>query len=72
MEERGRGETSSFDAAEGSTDLMRSSEARRSSLRLRYFPIAPELVSVDSWAITRTGVGVAVFAVFGLKRSCLL
>jgi hypothetical protein len=32
--------------------------------------MAPELVSVDSRAMTRTGVGVAVLAVFGLNRSC--
>lgn len=69
MEERGRGETSSLDAAEGRTDLIRSSDANRSSFRLRSLPIAPELVSVDSCAITRTGVGVADLAVFGLNRS---
>ena len=69
MEERGRGETSSLDAAEGRTDLIKSSDANRNSFKLRNFPIAPELVSVDSWAITRTGVGVAVLAVFGLNRS---
>ena len=59
-----------MDAAEGRTDLMRSSEASRSSFRFKSLPIAPELVSVDSWAMTRTGVGVAVLAVFGLNRSC--
>jgi hypothetical protein len=32
--------------------------------------MAPELVSVVSCAMTRTGVGVAVLAVFGLNRSC--
>jgi hypothetical protein len=32
--------------------------------------MAPELVSVVSWAMTRTGVGVAVLAVFGLNKSC--
>lgn len=58
-----------MDAAEGRTDLIRSSEASRSSFRLRSLPIAPELVSVVSWAMTRTGVGVAVLAVFGLNRS---
>ena len=48
MEERGRGETSSLDAAEGRTDLIKSSDANRNSFKLRNFPIAPELVSVDS------------------------
>lgn len=48
MEERGSGETSSLDAAEGRTDLMRSSEASRSSFRFKNLPMAPELVSVDS------------------------
>lgn len=69
MDESGNGETSSLDAAEGRTDLIKSSEANRSSLRLRCLPIAPEFVSVDSWAMTRTGVGVADLAVFGLNRS---
>ncbi len=32
-------------------------------------PIAAEEVSVDSLAITSTGVGVAVFAVLGFRRS---
>ena len=39
------------------------------SLSLRCAARAPEGVSVASAARTRTGVGVAVFAVFGLKRS---
>lgn len=69
MDERGRGETSSLLAAEGRTDLIRSSEASRSSFKLRCLPIAPELVSVVSWAMTRTGVGVAVLAVLGLNSS---
>lgn len=49
---------------------MRSSEARRSSLSERSEPIRPELVSVSSLATTSTGVGSAVLAVLGLKRSC--
>lgn len=68
-EERGRTETSSFDPAEGRTSLMRSSFANRRSLSLRWAAMAPEGVSVDSDARTRTGVGVAPLAVLGLNRS---
>ena len=46
--------------------MSKSSEARRSSFKFNFFPIAPEFVSVSSRAITTTGTGVAVFAVFGL------
>ena len=66
---RGRADTSSLEEADGMTSLMRSSEAKRSSLSLRWAPREPEGVSVDSAARTRTGVGAAVLAVFGLKRS---
>ena len=66
---RGRGETSSFDAAEGMTSLIRSSEASRRSLSLRCVPREEEEVSVDSAARTMTGVGAAVLAVLGLNRS---
>ena len=67
---RGRGEMSSLLAADGRTSLMSSSDASRSSFRLNSFPIAPEDVSVESPARTRTGVGVADLAVFGLNKSC--
>ena len=50
----------------------RSSEARRSSLRLSFLPNAPEAVSVSSRAITTTGTGVAFFAVLGLKTMVLI
>lgn len=46
--------------------VRRSAEANLSSFKFRAFPIAPELVSVASRAITTTGTGVAVFAVLGL------
>ncbi len=68
--ERGSGETSSFDAAEGRTSLIRSSLAKRSSFMSRSLPIALEDVSVESEARTRTGIEGAVFAVLGLNRSC--
>lgn len=44
-----------------------SSEASLSSLRLSFFPMAEELVSVSSRAMTTTGTVVADFAVFGLN-----
>ena len=50
----------------------RSSEARRSSLRLSFFPNAPDAVSVSSRAITTTGTGIALFAVLGLKTMVLI
>ena len=65
----GSGDTSSLLVAEGKTSLMRSSEANRNSLSLRNEPRAEDGVSVDSDARRRTGVGVAVLAVFGLNRS---
>lgn len=46
--------------------VSRSSEAKRNSFKLSFFPIAAEFVSVSSRAITTTGMGVAVFAVLGL------
>ena len=52
--------------------VRRSSEAKRSSLRLSFFPRAEELVSVSSRAMTTTGTGVAVFAVFGLYTRVLI
>ena len=66
---RGSGEMSSLLAADGRTSLMSSSEASRSSFRFNSFPIAPDDVSVESPARTRTGVGVADLAVFGLNNS---
>jgi len=48
-----------------------SSEARRSSFRLSFFPSEDELVSVASRATTTTGTGVALFAVLGLNTSTL-
>jgi hypothetical protein len=48
---------------------MRSSEARRRSLRLRRVPSGPEGVVVDSSAKRRRGAGAADFAVLGLKMS---
>lgn len=65
MESRKRKHVREFLSREKNS-VNRSSEARRNSFRLSFLPIAPELVSVSSRAITTTGTGVAVFAVFGL------
>ena len=65
---RGRGETSSLLAAEGIISLIKSSPARRRSLRSSSLPMTPEEVSVVSEARTRTGVGAAL-AVLGLNKS---
>ena len=46
--------------------VSRSSEAKRSSFELSFFPMAVEFMTVSSRAITTTGTGVTVFAVFGL------
>lgn len=46
--------------------VNRSPAANRSSFKFNFFPIAPELVSVASRAMTTTGMGVAVLAVLGL------
>ena len=52
--------------------LSKSSEAKRSSFKLSFFPIAVEFVSVSSRAITTTGTGATVFAVLGLKINVLI
>jgi len=52
--------------------VSKSSEANRSSFKLSFFPMAPELVSVSLRAITTTGTAVAVFAVFGLYTKVLM
>ncbi len=60
---------SSLPPIPGMTSLMRSSLASLSSLRLSRRAMDEDVVSVASRATTRTGVGVADLAVFGLKRS---
>lgn len=52
--------------------FSKSSDASLSSFKFSFLPNAPELVSVSSRAITTTGTGVAVFAVFGLNTSVLI
>lgn len=75
MEGTGEGsekrDTSSLLAAPGKTSLIKSSEANRSSFKLRSLPTADEVYSDDSRETIRTGVGVADLAVLGLKSSLI-